>query len=62
MAPYVSLYDDALEQFCKAVRQDRLKQGDEDGEKQLQQFLAYGATGKRQRRRPAKGHWQKVRR
>ena len=49
MTPSYSLYDDALLQFCNAVREDRVKKGDEDGEKQLQDFLASRATAQQAR-------------
>jgi hypothetical protein len=46
MAPhaYISLYDDALRKFCAAVRADRIRDGDEDSEKQLREFLEARAT------------------
>jgi hypothetical protein len=44
MAPETSLYEDALNQFCSAVREKCIKQSDKDGEKQLQDFLASRAT------------------
>lgn len=40
MSPYATLYDDALRKFCAAVR----KEGNEDGEAQLQQFIERKAT------------------
>jgi ankyrin repeat protein len=49
MALGISLYDDALKQFCRAVREDRIKQSDQDGEKQLQDFLASRATAEQAR-------------
>ena len=49
MAPRISLYDDALVQFCSIVREDRIKRNDEDGEKQLQDFLASRATAQQAR-------------
>ena len=44
MSPYPSLYDDSLQKFCASVREDRIKEGDEDGEAQLQHFLSSKAT------------------
>lgn len=44
MLPYATLYDDALQNFCASVRETRIKEGDEDGEAQLQQFLKCKAT------------------
>jgi hypothetical protein len=44
MLPYATLYDDALRIFCATVRETRIKEGDEDGEAQLQQFLKCKAT------------------
>lgn len=44
MPPYASLYDDSLQKFCASVREDRIKEGDEDGEAQLQHFLSNKAT------------------
>ncbi|KAM0694964.1 hypothetical protein Q7P36_005320 [Cladosporium allicinum] len=49
MAPLSSLYDDALQKFCSATREDRVKDGDEKGEKQLQDFLASRATAQQAR-------------
>jgi hypothetical protein len=49
MAPFNSLYDDALQQFCNAMREDRVREGDEKGEKQLQEFLASRATAQQAR-------------
>jgi ankyrin repeat protein len=49
MTPLTSLYDDALLRFCDAVREDRVKKGDEDGERQLQDFLASRATAQQAR-------------
>ena len=49
MSPSNSLYDDALLQFCKTVREDRVRKGDEDGERQLQDFLASRATAQQAR-------------
>jgi hypothetical protein len=44
MLPNATLYDDALQKFCASVRDDRIKEGDEDGEAQLQHFLTSKAT------------------
>lgn len=44
MTPHTTLYDDALQKFCASVRADRIKDGDEDGERQLRQFLESRAT------------------
>jgi hypothetical protein len=49
MAPYTSLYDDALQKFCAVVRADRIRGGDEDGEKQLREFLESRATAQQAR-------------
>jgi hypothetical protein len=49
MTPRNSLYDDALLQFCNAVREDRVKKGDDDGERQPQAFLASRATAQQAR-------------
>lgn len=49
MLPYATLYDDALRKFCAAVRKDGIKEGDEDGEAQLQQFLKNRATAQQVR-------------
>ena len=48
MAPFNSLYDDALRQFCSDVR-DRIKKGDEESEKQLRDFLISKATAQQAR-------------
>ena len=44
MLPHATLYDDALQKFCASVREERIKEGDEDGEAQLQHFLTSKAT------------------
>jgi len=44
MLPHATLYDDALRVLCAAVRETRIKEGDEDGKAQLQQFLKCKAT------------------
>jgi hypothetical protein len=44
MLPHATLYDDALQKFCASVREERIKEGDEDGEAQLQYFLTSKAT------------------
>ena len=44
MLPHATLYDDALQKFCASVRDDRVKEGDEDSEAQLQHFLTSNAT------------------
>lgn len=44
MLPYATLYDDALRKFCASVRETRIKEGDDNGEAQLQRFLASKAT------------------
>jgi hypothetical protein len=44
MLPQATSYDDALQKFCASVREERIKEGDEDGEAQLQHFLSSKAT------------------
>ena len=39
MAPYLTLYDQALQQFTEAARRDNAKEGDAKGEAQLAEFL-----------------------